>query len=355
MAKTFLATRPHGSAPGASWPQRLRWPACVAVLVALALVPLLSGGGYTIELLSKVMIVAIFALSLQLLVGCTGMVSLGHAAFFGAGAYTTALLAPEAGAANLLAMLAVSAVVALLLALIIGALVLRTRGIYFIMVTLAFAQMLYYLVHDGKGFGGSDGSYIYFKPVLGVFGWKWLDTANAGHFYWCVLAVLVATVALLQLTMRSRFGHALTGIKHNEQRMTASGYPVFFYKLASFAIGGSLAGIAGSLYAFQYGYVNPELFSWRQSGDVLLMVILGGSGFGGAITGALAFVLLSDWLAELTKHWQLLFGVLIIVAVAGMPHGISGFAATLCARFERGRAARGGSNEGVGPDEESAA
>lgn len=328
----------------------------VMFLAALAFVPSLTQGGYTIELLSKVMIVSIFALSLQLLVGCTGMVSLGHAAFFGAGAYTTALLAPEAGASNLLTMLAASASVALVLALVIGALVLRTRGIYFIMVTLAFAQMLYYVVHDGKGFGGSDGSYIYFKPFLGAFGWKWLDTANATGFYWCVLGALAATVCILRLIMRSRFGHALTGIKHNEQRMTASGYPVFLYKLSSFGIGGALAGVAGCLYAFQYGYVNPELFSWHQSGDALLMVILGGPGFGGAITGALAFVFLSDWLPELTKHWQLVFGVLIIVAVAVMPNGISGYVTTLRARADRGsRTLLGAKRPGsVTSDEEGA-
>lgn len=293
-------------------------------LLALAAAPAVVDGGYTLELLSKVMIMSIVAASLQLLVGCTGLVSLGHAAFFGVGAYATVLLAPQTQAANLVVMLAIAGGVALPLALVIGLLSLRTRGIYFIMVTLAFAQMLYYVVHDGRGFGGSDGTYLYFKPVVHAFGRTWIDLADGRTFYWCVLAMLMLTLGVLWIVMRSRFGHALSGIRHNEQRMTASGYPVFFYKLASFTVSGTLAGVAGSLNAFQYGYVNPELFSWHQSGNVLLMVILGGAGFAGAVAGALVFVLLSDWLAELTKHWQLAFGLFIIASVALMPSGLTG-------------------------------
>jgi branched-chain amino acid transport system permease protein len=323
-------------------------------LLALAAAPAMLDGGFELELLSKVMIMSIFAASLQLLVGCTGLVSLGHAAFFGVGAYATALVVPQAGAANLVATLAFAGGVAMLCAVVIGLLVLRTRGIYFIMVTLAFAQMLYYVVHDGKGFGGSDGTYLYFKPVVGMFGKTWIDLADGRAFYWSVLAVLVFTLGVLWVVMRSRFGHALAGIRHNEQRMTASAYPVFLYKLASFAIGGALAGIAGSLYAFQYGFVNPELFSWHQSGNVLLMVILGGPGFGGAIAGALVFVLLSDWLSELTKHWQLIFGLLIIVSVAVLPLGLTGGVAACHATIERLCARRRGAPVKAVPKEERA-
>ncbi|MDX3907250.1 MAG: branched-chain amino acid ABC transporter permease [Pigmentiphaga sp.] len=302
--------------------------AWIAVLAALALLPVLPppiGTPFHVELGAKVLIMAIFALSLQLLVGYTGLVSLGHAAFFGAAAYAVAMLTPQYEAGNGWLLLAAAMGCAALLALVIGLLVMRTRGIYFIMVTLAFGQLVYFVFHDVEVFGGSDGTYIYNKPAFTLAGRALVDLDQAAQFYWFTLAGLALTLAVLGLVLRSRLGHALVGIKHNEPRMRAAGYDTFAYKLGSFVIGGALAGLAGFLYAAQHGYVNPELVSWHQSGNALLMIILGGLGsLAGAVAGAFAFVLLAEWFQDLTKHWQLLMGGFIILAVAWMPDGLAG-------------------------------
>lgn len=311
------------------------WRPCAWALAfaALAVLPsLLSGdsGKFYIELLSKVMIMAIFALSLQLLIGYTGLVSLGHAAYFAIAAYATALLAPQSEPGNGWWLLLAAVGAAALLALVVGTLVLRTRGIYFIMVTLAFAQMVYFVFHDTGIAGGSDGMYIYFRPEFGMFGTRPLAADDPLHFYWLVLAALVLTVLLLTMILRSRFGHALVGIRHNEQRMRAAGFATYRYQLGAFVAGGALAGVAGYLYAIQYGFVNPEIASWHQSGNAMLMVILGGIGsLAGAVIGAFSFVLLSDWFSTLTEHWQLLLGGFIIAAVAVLPRGLVGMAAML--------------------------
>ncbi|MCP5426323.1 MAG: branched-chain amino acid ABC transporter permease [Gammaproteobacteria bacterium] len=300
---------------------RLQLPLWLSLAV-LAAFPLFELTFYT-ELLTKIMIMAIFAMSLDLLVGYTGLVSLGHAAFFGLAGYTLALIAPQYEAANLWLTLGVAILVSALAALVIGLFVLRTKGVYFIMVTLAFAQMFYFVFHDTDLGGGSDGLFLYFKPDAAIAGFKPFDLENTLHFYYFVLISLVVSYFLLCRILRSPFGHALVGIKTNEHRMQSLGYPVFYYKLASFAIGGSLAGFAGYLSACQYGFVNPEILSWHQSGSVLLMVILGGQGaFYGAAIGAFVFVLLQEFLSSLTKHWQLFMGVIIVLLVLYLPGGL---------------------------------
>ncbi|MFM2057332.1 MAG: hypothetical protein RLY71_1717 [Pseudomonadota bacterium] len=318
--------------------RRLNLITWLAVFALLALFPLLPepiGGKFHTELLTKVMIMAIFAASLQLLVGFTGLVSLGHAAYFGLGAYMVAMLAPMSEAGNGWLMLAAAVSGAGVLALIVGALVMRTSGIYFIMVTLAFAQLVFFVFHDTSIAGGSDGAYVYFKPDFALGGWQWIDLEKANSFYWFVLGCLVLALGVLALLLRARFGHALVGIKHNEQRMRAAGYATVLYKLAAFVVAGMLAGLAGFLYAAQYGFVTPEILSWHQSGNALVMIILGGLGsLGGAVAGAFAFVLLSEWFQSLTKHWQLLFGGFIIVAVALLPQGLAGLWARLARRDE---------------------
>ena len=301
------------------------WALALLLLALLPVMPEPIGGQFHIELGAKVLIMAIFALSLQLLVGYTGLVSLGHAAYFGFAAYVVAMLAPQSEAGNGWLMLLAAIGGSAALALVIGALVMRTRGIYFIMVTLAFAQLVYFVFHDTDHFGGSDGTYVYFKPKFTLFGWKPLDLEQTAHFYWFTLAMTALTVAALTLLLRSRLGHALVGIKHNEQRMRATGYATTAYKLASFVIGGAFAGLAGFLYATQHGYVNPEILSWHHSGNALLMVILGGLGsLAGAVIGAFSFVLLAEWFQDMTKHWQLLMGGFIILLVAVLPQGIAG-------------------------------
>ena len=303
----------------------------VAALVLLALPAVLTP--YTQELVVKIAIYAVFALSLELLVGVTGLVSLGHAAFLGIGAYVTVLAAGDSGGSiagvALLAVLAVLA--AAVYGVFVGALSLRTKGVYFIMVTLAFAQMAYFVFHDTKLAGGSDGLFLYAKPTLGS-----LNLDDKRHLYYAVMGTLVATYALLALLMRSRFGHALAGIRVNEQRMRAAGFATFGYKLAAFVIASALAGLAGFLLAVKDGAVNPELLSWHESGAVLLMLILGGIGsLRGAVIGAIAFTLLKELfqldalLGPLAAHWQLTLGLTIIGFVALLPKGLIGLRARL--------------------------
>lgn len=304
--------------------------AAVPWLAALALAALPAVlTPYTSDLVTKILIFAVFALSLELLVGMTGLVSLGHAAFFGIGAYATVMLSPEYDPGNVVALALGAVGAAAAYALFVGALSLRTKGIYFIMVTLAFAQMAYFVFHDTKFGGGSDGIYLNVKPVLGA-----LDTGDKGQVYYLALAAMVFTYGLLALIRRSRFGHALAGIRVNEQRMRAAGFRTYGYKLAAFVVAGALAGLAGFLVAVKDGFVNPELLSWHESGAVLLMVILGGIGhLRGAVIGALAFVLLREFFQTpafvgsfLAEHWQLTLGLTIIAFVALLPKGLIGLA-----------------------------
>jgi branched-chain amino acid transport system permease protein len=317
----------------------IAWLLLFALLAVFPLLPEPVGSKFHTELLTKVMILALFAASLQLLVGYTGLVSLGHSAFFGMGGYTVAMLAPMSEAGNGWWLLFAAVAGAGLLAALIGALVMRTKGIYFIMVTLAFTQLVFFVFHDTRIAGGSDGAYVYFKPDFAIAGWRWVDLDQPRQFYWFVLAGLVLGIALLAQVLRSRFGHALVGIKHNEQRMRAAGFPTTLYKWAAFVFAGTLAGLAGFLYAVQYGFVTPEILGWHQSGNALVMIILGGLGsLGGAVAGAFAFVLLGEWFQALTKHWQLLLGGFIIVSVALLPQGLAGLVG-IVRRLVAGRAA----------------
>ncbi len=308
------------------------WFVPLAAAVALAALPAVLTP-YTQDLVLKIAVYAIFALSLELLVGMTGLVSLGHAAFLGIGAYVTVLASRDGGAAPLQWLLPVSVAAAAAYALFVGMLCLRTRGVYFIMVTLAFAQMAYFVFHDTKVGGGSDGIFLYAKPVLAIAGSTLVDLEDKRHLYYTVLASLVFTYGLLALIGRSRFGHALTGIHSNEQRMRAVGFATYGYKLAAFVIAGALAGLAGFLLAVKDGAVNPELLSWHESGAVLLMIILGGIGsLRGAVIGAIAFTLLKEFcqsealLGALAGHWQLTLGFTIIAFVAWLPKGLIGLA-----------------------------
>lgn len=316
-------------------PRRWLSPWSLALLAGAAAFPFV-GEKYYVDLVARVMILSVFALSLQLLVGQTGLVSFGHAAFFGIAAYTTALLSPQSAPASLWMVLPAALGAAGLYALAVGALSLRTRGIYFIMVTLAFAQMAYYVFHDTSAGGGSDGIYLYFRPELSIGDVRLLNLDNPRFFYFFILATLVLTFVLLTALQASRFGHALAGIRVNEQRMRAAGFATYPYKLAAFVVAAILAGVAGFLYALKDGYVNPEILSWHQSGAVLLMVILGGIGsLRGAVIGAIAFVALQELyqsqaiFGSWAKHWQLPLGLTIILLVALMPQGLMGLGVQL--------------------------
>ncbi|MCX7167327.1 MAG: branched-chain amino acid ABC transporter permease [Rhodocyclales bacterium] len=314
------------------------------VVGLLALFPLVESTFY-MQLLTKVLIMAIFAMSLDLLVGYTGLVSFGHAAYFGLAGYALALMAPKYETVSLWWSLPASIGVCALFALITGMLVLRTRGIYFIMVTLAFAQMLFFIFHDTKIGGGSDGIYIYAKPVMKLGETDLVNLEKPENFYWLALILMAGVFLLLRRVLGSPFGRALLGIKVNEHRMRALGFPVFRYQLASFTLSGALAGVAGYLAAVQYGFVNPEILSWHQSGAVLMMVILGGMGtLYGSVIGAFAFVILQEvlsnqaWFGPSAKHWQLAMGIFIMLVALYLPQGLAG----LAQKFRREPAAEAG-------------
>ncbi|WP_291809487.1 branched-chain amino acid ABC transporter permease [Limnobacter sp.] len=292
------------------------------VLLALIIVPFGLDSFHT-EMVAKILVFAIFAMSLDLLIGFTGLISFGHAAYFGLAAYTVAIYTSNADESNLFITLALSMLSAGIAALIVGLFVLRTKGIYFIMVTLAFAQMMYFVFHDTDIGGGSDGVYVNSRPVPELFGTALFDMSEISNIYWLVLACSVLVYIFLKRMLNSPFGRTLQGIKSNEHRMQSMGYSTYWYKLGAFTIAGSLAGCAGFLYAVIFGFVTPELLSWHESGNVLLMVILGGMGnLIGAILGAAAFVLMQDMFADITEHWPLLMGSVIVFAVLFMPGGI---------------------------------
>ena len=278
---------------------------------------------------ARVLIYAMAAASLNLVLGYGGMVSFGHAAFFGAGAYVTGILAVEGLRSAWIAWPAAVAVAAAA-ALVIGALSLRTRGVYFIMITLAFAQMMYYVFVSLKAYGGDDGLSLPGRSTLG-FG---LELGDELTWYYVVLVLLAAVLYLLHRIVHSRFGRVIEAIRENETRAAAIGYPVYGYKLACFVISGAIAGLAGALIANQSSYVGPGLLHWVQSGTLMIMVILGGVGrFWGAPIGAAVLLTLeetlsgSEALGQYALHWQLPVGVVLLVIVLYAPQGIAGLIA----------------------------
>ena len=320
-------------------------PRGVQVALGLGLLALIAfpfvGSDYYAEMLTRMMIMAIFAMSLDLLQGVTGLVSLGHAAYFGLAGYALAFLTPQGEAVSLWWTLPVAVLASGLAALIIGFLVVRTHGIYFIMVTMAFAQMVFYVFFDNKVLGGSDGLYINFKPSTALFGWVPFDLDNKRVMYFFTLAALLLTYAFLRRLLFSPFGRALSGIRVNEHRMRAMGYGVFGYKLAAFTLAGALAGLAGYLWGAQSGYINPELMGFHMSAHAIMMVILGGMGnFAGAIVGAFAFEVLLHVFKDLPqvgtvnlgKHWQLWMGSFIVLIVMFAPRGLLGLAEKIAQR-----------------------
>ncbi len=292
--------------------------------VALAMVPVV-GERFHVQLVTQMMVLAVFAMSLDLLVGFTGLISFGHAAFYGLAGYGLAILTRDTGLTAVWATLPITLAACGLAASAIGWLSIRTSGIYFIMVTLAFAQMIYYFFNDVRGYGGSDGLYINTKPQLALGDVTLLDLQNRTTFYYVVFASLAGTLLFLWALLRSPFGQVITAIRVNEGRTRALGFPIARYKLVSFIIGGMLAGLAGYLGAAQFDFVNPAHLGWRESGRVLMVVILGGTGtlFGPAL-GAFVFVLLEDLLSGLTEHWLLIMGGFVIAVVLLLPNGIAG-------------------------------
>ena len=330
-AKANLETLPHG----------------VQVALALALVALVAtpfvGSEFYAQMVARMMIMAIFAMSLDLLQGVTGLVSLGHAAFFGIAGYALAFLTPASETVSLWWPRAVSVLGSALAALIIGFFVVRTHGIYFIMVTMAFAQMIFFLFFDNKVLGGSDGVYVNFKPSLAIAGWEPLTLDDKVTFFYLTAFLMLLTYAFLRRLLWSPFGRALAGIRINEHRMRALGFGTFGHKLTAFTLAGALAGVAGYLWGAQTGYVNPELMGFHMSAHGVLMVILGGMGnFAGAIVGAFTFEYVLHVFKDLPqlggvnlgKHWQLWMGSFIVLVVLFAPRGLLGLLLRLGRRKE---------------------
>jgi branched-chain amino acid transport system permease protein len=280
---------------------------------------------FYISFATRILIYAIAAASLNLVLGYGGMVSFGHAAFFGAGAYIVGILAVE-GVTSLWIAWSAATAVAALVALIIGAISLRTRGVYFIMITLAFAQMMYYIFVSMKAYGGDDGLSLPSRSTgLGV------SLSNDFTWYYLVLVLLGIILFLLHRLLGSRFGRVIEAIRENETRATAIGYPVYRYKLLCFVISGAIAGLAGALIANQTSYVGPALLHWVQSGTLMVMVILGGVGrFWGGPVGAVVLLALeelfsgSPLLGPFALHWQLPVGAILLAVVLFAPRGIAG-------------------------------
>jgi branched-chain amino acid transport system permease protein len=275
---------------------------------------------FYVSFLSRVLIYALAATSLNLILGYGGMVSFGHAAFFGAGAYVVGILmAHGVDSAWIAWPLAVG--VAAIVAGAIGALSLRTRGVYFIMITLAFAQMMYYLFISLRAYGGEDGLTLPARSRLA----DGLSLANDVALYYVVLAILAAALFLLGRLLDARFGQVLQAIRDNETRMEAVGFPTYRYKLLSFVIAGAVAGLAGALIANQNSFVSPNLIAWHQSGTLMIMVILGGVGYRyGGLIGAAVYLTLEEALSARTIYWQLGLGVALLAIVLYAREGLAG-------------------------------
>lgn len=304
------------------------------LLLLLPVIMQLIGEPYFISLSSRILIYAIAAVSLDLILGYGGMVSLGHAAFVGTGAYVVGILAFHSydaspvfswpfelsGSENLLIALPVALLISGLAALVIGFFSLRTSGMHFIMITLAFAQMLYYFYVSLEGYGGDDGLSLYSRSQVPL-----MDLGEDTQFYYLCLILLLLFLFLSYRMVNSRFGRVIQGIRENERRMQSLGYPVFGYKLVCFVIAGVGAGLAGALMANQTEFVSPSLMHWTQSGEILVMVLLGGMGtLFGPVLGAIALLSMEEILAGLTEHWMVYLGPFLVLVVLFSKRGLYG-------------------------------
>ena len=291
-------------------------------LVLLLVFPLVAPSlnlDFYISFVRRVLIFALAATSLNFILGYGGMVALGHAAFFGAGAYVVAMLSVQGIAQALIAWPA-AMIVAGVLACVIGAISLRTRGVYFIMITLAFAQMVFYLFISLRQYGGEDGINLSGPTVF-----PGLNLADDRTFYYVVLVLVLICLWGLNRLIQARFGQALQGIRENEARMEALGYPVFRIKLLAFVIAGVMAGLAGALLASHNQFVSPSLMHWTASANLIIMVIVGGIGLRyGGLVGAAVMLWLEEVLRLYTDYWHLPLGVLLLVIVLFAPRGLAG-------------------------------
>ena len=293
------------------------------LLLALVLLPVyveLTGSRFLLTLFTRIEILALAAVSLNLILGYGGMMSFGHAAYLGIGGYAVGILAFE-GVTTGFVQWPVALLVSAFFALVIGALSLRTRGVYFIMITLAFAQMAYYIVAGLARYGGDDGLTIqkrsqFIAPI---------NLSNKVQFYYICLALLCAAIYLVWRLINSRFGMAIQGARSNDTRMRAIGFPTYRYKLTCFVIAGTLCGLAGALLANHTDFVSPAMMYWTRSGDLIIMVVLGGMGSTfGPLFGAVALLVLEEVLSGITEYWQIILGPLLLLVVLFARGGIDG-------------------------------
>ena len=306
-----------------------------AMVAGLAAGPLFLEEFY-VELVIHMMVLGIFAMSLDLLIGFTGLVSFGHAAFFGLAGYLLAIVTPDSGPLAIWLSLPVCLAGAALAALVIGWFSVRTSGIYFIMITLAFAQMFFYYFNENLDYGGSDGIFINSRPLVGWGEVRIIDFEIIEVMYFFVLASMVGCYFLLSMILKSPFGQVIKAIRANEHRTRALGFNTLHYKLVAFVIAGTLAGYAGYLEAASTGIVSPGHLHWHESGAVMMFVILGGMGtLYGPVLGAFAMEFLRDNFQDMTEHWHLYQGLFVIAVVLFLPHGIAGLVARMAGRARK--------------------
>jgi branched-chain amino acid transport system permease protein len=295
----------------------------VALLVILALVPIyarLTGDPFVMTLFTRVLIMALAALSLNLIMGFGGMVSFGHAAYLGIGGYAVGILAKE-GIGSGFVQWPIAIAASALYALVVGALSLRTRGVYFIMITLAFAQMIYYVAIGLDRYGGDDGLTINRRSQFGAL----VDLNNKTLFYYLCFAILLAGIYLVWRIVNSRFGLVIRGARSNERRMRAIGFPTFRYKLVCFVIAGAMCGLAGALLANHTSFISPAMMHWTRSGDLMVMAVLGGMhAMFGPLIGTMTFLLLEEGLSRITDYPNLILGPLLLFVALYVNGGIDG-------------------------------
>ncbi len=292
-------------------------------VLALALVPPAAAAldqPFYVDLFRRMLIFALAAASLDLILGYGGMVSFGHAAYLGVGAYAVGILAFH-GIHSGLVQWPVAVVASALVALVIGAISLRTSGVYFIMITLAFTQMLYYLGISLDAYGGDNGMPLKSRSQFAGL----IDLRNPYAFYYLVLGLLLLFLVLGRRLVAARFGMVVRGARSNEPRARAIGFPTYRYKLTAFVLAGSVCGLAGALLANQTEYLTPDFMHWTRSGEIMFMVILGGMGtLYGPVVGAVVFLLLEDVLSALTEHWQIVLGPFLVLVVLFAKRGLFG-------------------------------
>ena len=311
----------------------------LAFLVLLPVYTGVTGNYFLLTLFTRILILAMAATSLNLILGYGGMVSFGHAAYLGIGGYAIGILASE-GVTSGFVQWPVALLVSALVALIVGLLCLRTRGVYFIMITLAFAQMVYYLGAGLARYGGDDGLTIYRRSQFGF-----LDLSHKTTFYYVCLALLMAAIYFVWRLVNSRFGMVIQGARSNERRMQSIGFPTFRYRLTCFVIAGTMCGLAGALLANHTDFISPATMHWTRSGDLIVMAVLGGMGTVlGPVLGAVALLSFEEALpvlirtsaspliggdaaAKVAEYWQIVLGPLFLAVVLFARGGIDGLLA----------------------------